>query len=116
MSLNQKYTWHDFLREHPEMKEKGVKRTSAEGKKAFEKAYKERIKQYLSERGERIDVDLARKAKRREEQNAKLKAAVQTKKKTRVKLAQRTLGRTDAAIARTQKMAERHKAVQKGFK
>ena len=38
MSVNQKYTWHDFLKEHPEHKEKSTKRTSPEGKKAFESA------------------------------------------------------------------------------
>ena len=35
MSMNQKYTWHDFLREHPEHREKKTKRTSSEGKKAY---------------------------------------------------------------------------------
>lgn len=52
MSLHQKYTWHDFLKEHPE--KKGVKRTSSEGQKAFDAAYKKFAKAYLKGRLEEL--------------------------------------------------------------
>lgn len=60
MSLNQKYTWKDFLREHPEHKEKKTKRTSSEGKKAFEAAFKAYIKKYLAAQVERFGKQIAK--------------------------------------------------------
>lgn len=55
MSLNQKYTWAQFLKDNPEYKEKKIKRTSKEGIKAFEAAYKQHIKEYLKDRMAKID-------------------------------------------------------------
>ncbi len=50
MSLNQKYTWHDFLKDNPDLKKSGIKRTSKEGTKAFESAYNKRVKEVLKSR------------------------------------------------------------------
>lgn len=61
MSLNQKYTWGDFLKAHPEYKQKKIKRTSKEGQKAFEAAYKQHAKEYLKGRLAKIDDCLKKK-------------------------------------------------------
>ena len=47
MSLNQYYTWTDFKGEKGN---ETLKRTSAEGQKAFEQARKEKLKAYLKDR------------------------------------------------------------------
>lgn len=60
MSLNRKYTWADFLKEHPEYKEKKIKRTSKEGGKAFDAAFKQRMKDYLKDRLTKIDKEKER--------------------------------------------------------
>lgn len=115
MSLNKKYTWLDFLKEHPEHKEKQTKRTSAEGKKAFEAAYKTFIKKYLVERTSKIEKEIERSKKRREDLTAKLKAAHKSNKKLRIKFAQKKVGRTDRAIAGLGKIIEKTKTLQKNF-
>ncbi len=57
MSLNQKYTWARFLKDHPEHKEKKTKRTSKEGQKAFDAAFKQHAKEYLKERLAKIEKE-----------------------------------------------------------
>lgn len=57
MSLNKKYTWARFLKEHPEHKEKKTKRTSKEGQKAFDAAFKQHAKEYLKERLAKIEKE-----------------------------------------------------------
>ncbi len=116
MSLNQKYTWNDFLKANPEHKEKGTKRTSSEGKKAFEKAYKDYIKKYLADRSSTISADIEKKTKKRDGLVVKLKEVSKSKKKIRIKLQQNKVGRVDAAIVRAEKMVARNKMVQKNFK
>lgn len=115
MSLNQKYTWQDFLKAHPEHKEKKTKRTSAEGKKAFDAAYKAFIKKYLAERIERLGKDIERSKKRRDDKVAKLKELRKAKKNPKAKLAQLKVGRADGGIARFTKQIEKTKNVQKSF-
>ena len=116
MSLNQKYTWNDFLKANPEHKEKGTKRTSSEGKKAFEKAYKDYIKKYLADRAKTITADIAKKTKKRDELVVKLVEVNKGKNKIRTKLQQNKVGKVDAAIARSERMSARNKTVQKNFK
>ena len=116
MALNQKYTWHDFLKQHPEHKEKGTKRTSAEGKKAFESAYKAHVKNYLAERGEKVESMIKKVSEKRTKLSEKVKVANKTKKKTKINLAVKKLGKTDAAIARLGKFKEKNKTAQKTFK
>lgn len=67
MSMNQKYTWADFLKEHPEYKEKKIKRTSKEAIKAFDAAYKQHLKDYLKDRIVKIDKEKDRAEKRKKE-------------------------------------------------
>lgn len=113
MSLNQKYTWHDLLKENPALKEKNVKRTSPEGKKAFESAYKDFIKKYLAERSEKIEK-LVEKAKgQRTILVAKTKELRKAKRLSRVKDVDRRIGRLDAAIARHTRAKDRAKEKQK---
>lgn len=57
MSLNKKYTWARFLKDHPEHKEKKTKRTSKEGQKAFDAAFKQHAKEYLKERLAKIEKE-----------------------------------------------------------
>ncbi|MFA4874425.1 MAG: hypothetical protein WC956_04400 [bacterium] len=115
MALNQQYTWHDFLREHPEHKQKKTKRMSPEGKKAFDAAYKAYIKKYLVGQVERFGKQIAKT----EEQGKKLSATVRelrkAKKWPKAKLAQEKAGRRDAAIVRLKKQKERATAAQKSF-
>ncbi len=89
MSLNQKYTWNDFLKSHPEYKEKKIKRTSKEGAKAFESAAKQHLKEYLKERLAKID-----KEKERAEKDRK---------------------RLGSYIARLERIRSRTKTLQKGL-
>ena len=99
MSLNQKYTWHDFLREHPEHKEKGTRRTSPEGKKAFESAFKAKAKEYLDEFQKRLDRGLVKATARSQERNRRAGELKKAGRFDRAKIAQRKAGRADAAVS-----------------
>lgn len=113
MSLNQKYTWGDFLRDNPEHKEKKTKRTSPEGKKAFESAYKKFIKDYLSERQKQLQ-GMEEKAKaRRQEITKKVQGLQKSKNFGKANYYQLKVGRQDAALARFRKQMERTKFLQK---
>lgn len=115
MSLSQKYTWNDFLKDHPEHKEKKTKRTSSEGKKAFESAYKAFIKKYLVSRAEKITKDIAKATKKRDTFVVKVKELRKSDKFARAKDAQLRVGCRDKAIARLNKQLEKTKASQKSF-
>ena len=54
MSLAHKFTWGDFLKKNPELKKKKLKRTSPEGDKAFQAAFKDFSKVFLKEREDRL--------------------------------------------------------------
>lgn len=112
MALNQQYTWADFLKEHPELKAKQIKRTSEEGKKAFEAAFKKNIKEYLKTRLVAQEKSVKNITARRDALVTKLKA---TKKPGKAKLLQAKVGCRDNAIHRTVKAVERTKAAQKHF-
>ena len=113
MALNQKYTWADFLKDHPEKKD--LKRTSPEGKKAFDQAFKAKIKEYLTARTERVKV-LQKKAT---EKHKTLTEKVQTLQKAKdfpkAKIYQLKVGRQDAWITRLSKQVNRIKVLQKGL-
>ena len=79
MSLNRKYTWADFLKEHPEYKTKKIKRTSKEGQKAFDAAYKQHIKEYLKDRLVRIEKEQKRASKSQAYLNRREKLRERTK-------------------------------------
>ncbi len=112
MSLNQKYTWKNFLQENPEMKAKKVKRTSAEGKKAFEAAFKAKIKDLIKDRLVFIEKREKYVTKQRNELNETLKA---TKEAPERKIMQAKVGRKDAYLSRLTKMTEKTKLLQKSI-
>jgi hypothetical protein len=113
MSLNQKYTWNDFLKANPEHKEKKTKRTSPEGKKAFEAAYKKFIKDYLVERQTMLARMQERITKSRDELTAKVKGFQKAKNLPKAKFYQAKVGIKDAAIANINVQVEHIKVLQK---
>lgn len=115
MSLNQQYTWAQFLKEHPDMKAKKVKRTSPEGDKAFQAAFKKYIKDYLKGRETKIEAQKKRATAHKSLLVEKQKELVKTKKWPKVKRVQTKIGRNDASLARLGKQAERNKLLQKNF-
>lgn len=115
MSLNKKYTWADFLRDNPEHKEKKTKRTSPEGKKAFETAYKKFIKEYLTQRQELLKRMEEKAVAHRGEITTKVQGFQKTKDFAKAKFYQLKVGKQDAAIARLHKQMERVKFLQKKF-
>lgn len=110
MSLNQKYTWGDFLRENPDFKGKRIKRTSPEGKKAFEAAYKAKIKDILKDRLAWIAKDEARATGQRDKLVADMKEAKRVSRRRKVQL---KIGAKDKHISRLGRMTERARQVQK---
>lgn len=112
MSLNQKYTWNDFLNEHPELKQKKVKRTSAEGKKAFEAAYKARIKDLLRDRLGWIEKEEARVNKKKDALVGEIKAVKKILIKRKL---QSNIGAKDKYLHRLEKLAIKTKQVQKSI-
>ena len=110
MSINQKYTWADFLRKHPDAKAKKLKRTSKEGQKAFEEAFKAHAKAYLKESLVRFDREMKRAILRRDALVVQLKGQKGT---PRSKVLQVKVGQKDHAIAALARQSERAKAAQK---
>ncbi|MBN1283567.1 MAG: hypothetical protein JXA24_07345 [Proteobacteria bacterium] len=115
MSLNSKYTWHYFLKEHPEHREKGLKRTSSEGRKAFESAFKAHAKQHLDRIEKRYDREIERSKKARAEVMGKVKAFAKAKKFVKARTAQLKAGRADAAIAQIERQKKRAQAARKSL-
>lgn len=112
MSLNQKYTWADFLKANPDLKSKKIKRTSDEGRKAFEAAYKKYIKDYLKDLVAHQEKTLKAIIVQRDALVKKQKA---TQKLVKSRILQGKIGNRDAAAYRTQKSIERSKSHQKNF-
>lgn len=112
MALNQQYTWAKFLKANPDLKAKKIKRTSDEGKKAFEAAYKKHIKDYLKERLVKQEKTLKLITEGRDSLVKKLKA---TKKPAKAKIIQTKVGNRDHAMYRTKNAIERTKSQQKNF-
>ncbi len=115
MSLNQKYTWADFLKEYPEHKEKNTKRTSSEGKKAFESAYKKFIKTYLDERGVQLKKMEAKTIAQRDEFVQKIQSFQKKKDFAKATFYQKKAGLKDAAIAEFKRQTDRTKTIAKKF-
>lgn len=115
MSLNQKYTWGEFLKEHPELKKKGIKRTSSEGKKAFESAYKTKTKEYLSVRVEKVNTLKKKATAKLGDLTKKVKELQKKKDFSKAKIYQEKAGRQDAWITRLTEEAGRIKTLQKNI-
>lgn len=115
MALNQKYTWADFLKAHPEHKEKPLKRTSDEGKKLFEAAFKKHIKEYLKERSTKIEKQAKRATTERTALVKQVQEIAKTKNWVKFHTAQTKVGKKDAHLARLKKQEERLKVLSKSF-
>ncbi|MBU4484758.1 hypothetical protein KKA47_05000 [bacterium] len=112
MSLNQKYTWTQFLKENPELKAKRIKRTSAEGVKAFETAYKAKVKDILKDRLTFIDREKKRATDSKTEIVKKMRG---NKNAPKVKILQKKVGRMDNYLSRLDKATESNKKLSKSF-
>ena len=115
MSLNEKYTWKQFLKENPELKEKGIKRTSADGEKAFKSAYKTKVKGYLTEREKVIAKMLERAIEKKVQLTEKVKAFQQKKDWPKTNIYQQKVGKQDAAINRWNKELKRNEIKRKAL-
>lgn len=115
MSLNQKYTWGQFLKDNPELKKKGIKRTSSEGKKAFESAYKTKMKEYLSARVEKVNMLKKKATAKLGDLTKKVKELQKKKDFSKARIYQKKAGRQDAWIARLGKEASVIKTLQKNI-
>ena len=115
MSMNQKYTWHDFLREHPEHREKKTKRTSSEGKKAFEAAYKANLKKYLEEQQKRYDTQAVKAGERAKALSAKVSELRKAKRLAQAKITQKKAGRAEAAVAQIARQKKSSQAKRKSL-
>lgn len=112
MSLNQKYTWADFLKENPPAKGKKIKRTSPEGKKAFDAAFKAKIKDILKDRLVWVEKETKRVGSNRSELTSEIKSS---KKAPRKKVIQGKIGRNDKYLNRLGKVVEKTKQIQKSL-
>ncbi len=112
MSMNKKYTWADFLKSHPEHKEKKIKRTSKEGEKAFEAAFKQHLKEYLKNRLGKIDKECELVEKRQKALSKSLKEAKKIEKKNHI---QQKIGAAGSYLRRLEKMRDRTKTSQKSL-
>lgn len=112
MSLHQKYTWADFLKNNPDWKKKGVKRTSKEGKKAFEDAFKTHAKTHLKDLTARLEREVKRVTARRDAIVARLKA---TTTGAAAKIVQARVGRKDHALVALTRQIDRAKAAAKSL-
>ncbi len=113
MSLNQKYTWGQFLKDNPEHKEKKTKRTSPEGKKAFEAAYKKFAKEYLAQRQEQLKKLEAKATEKSKALTAKVQGFQKAKNAPKAKFYQNKVGEKHAAIAQYRKQMESDKQLAK---
>lgn len=107
MSLNQKYTWNDFLRDNPTFKKDGIKRTSKEGKKAFDAAFKEKAKEYLKGYSQRLEGQKEKALKRHAELSNKVKTLQAQKNWVKASFYQKRVGKQNAAISKISAMSIR---------
>lgn len=112
MSINQKYTWTDFLKANPEWKKKGLKRTSKEGKKAFEDAFATHAKAHVRHLTAKLEQEVKKATTRREVWVGRVKAA---KKSPIAKVLQMKVGQKDHAVHALGRQIERAKALQKSL-
>lgn len=112
MSMNQKYTWNDFLKDNPEYRQKKIKRTSKEAVKAFESAYKQHLKEFLKARLEKIEREKGRAEKKKKDLFTSLKTARNANKERGIKI---RIGAMDAYLARLERMRDRTRTLQKSM-
>lgn len=113
MSLAHQFSWKKFLKENPELKKKGVKRTSPEGEKAYQAAFKEFAKNYIKDREARLKKEEKRTAEAKAKLVEELKAVDGKKWHLKAKKLNREIGRLDAYLTSLQKSKERTKQLSK---
>ncbi|MBI4125274.1 MAG: hypothetical protein HY609_03175 [Deltaproteobacteria bacterium] len=113
MSLAHKFSWQKFLKQNPDLKKKGVKRTSPEGEKAYKAAFKEFARKYIKEREERLKKEETRATKVKVELVKKLKGVDGKKWHLKAKKLNREIGRLDSYLASLQQSKERTKNLSK---
>lgn len=113
MAIKDKFTWADFLKTNSDAKEKKLKRTSPEGKKAFEKAYKEFAKNHLKTREEQLAAESDRAGKNRAGLIEQLKNLKGKRKHVQQKRLNKKTGRLDAYLAKLAKAKDGIKEVAK---
>lgn len=115
MALNQRYTWGDFLKDNPDLKKKGIKRTSSEGKKAFESAYKTKIKAYLTLQVEKVNKFKKAATEKKKALTAKVSAFQKAENRTKARFYQEKVGEQDKWLSNLDRQAARIKVLQKNF-
>lgn len=113
MSIAQKFTWGDFLKQNPALKEKKVKRTSSEGEKAYQAAFKKFAKEHLKSREEKIKKETDRANKTKKDLLGRLKKVDGKKWHLKAKELNQRIGRFDAYLARLTKLEEKSKQLTK---
>lgn len=113
MGLAHKYTWQDFLKAHPDLKQKKVKRNSPEGDKAYKAAFKVFAKNYLKERTANIEKEKERAAKSKTALVERLKAVDGKKWHLKAKDLNEKIGRFDSYLARLGRWQESTKELAK---
>ena len=115
MALNQRYTWGDFLKDNPDLKKKGIKRTSSEGKKAFESAYKTKIKAYLTGQVEKVNKFKKAATEKKKVLTAKVSAFQKAENYSKARFYQKKVGAQDEWLVKLDQQAGRIKVLQKNF-
>lgn len=113
MSIAQKFTWGDFLKQNPALKEKKVKRTSPEGEKAYQAAFKKFAKEHLKARDEGIKKETDRVNKTKKDLLGRLKKVDGNKWHLKAKTLNKKIGRFDAYLARLAHWQETSKQLAK---
>lgn len=113
MSLAHQFSWQKFLKQNPELKKKGVKRTSTEGEKAYKAAFKEFAKKAIKEREERVKKEEKRVTEAKTVLVEKLKKVDGKKWHLKAKKLNREIGRLDSYLSSLQKAKERTKNLSK---
>lgn len=113
MSLAHQFSWQKFLTQNPDLKKKGVKRTSTEGKKAYQAAFKEFAKKCIKDRETGIKKEETRTTKARASLVEQLKAVDGKKWHLKAKKLNQEIGRLDSYLASLQKAKERTKNLSK---
>lgn len=113
MALKQKFTWGDFLKQNPEFKEKKMKRTSPDGEKAYQAAFKKFAKEHLKNREGWVKKEEERVTKAKGTLVKQLKAIDGKKWHLQSKKLNKEIGRFDAYLSKISKWHEASKQLTK---
>lgn len=113
MALKQKFTWGDFLKQNPEFKEKKMKRTSPDGEKAYQAAFKKFTKDHLKNREGWVKKEEERVSKAKGALVKTLKGVDGKKWHLKAKDLNQKIGRYDAYLSKLSKWHEESKQLAK---